>query len=179
MSGEQIMWQGKSHKEGPPVVIRSSGNVKLFAILWLLMCSAIFIPVFFLQINDLGGSALAAMIIMFIVFMGLGIFLLVYAVHYTQEYYCVTDKRFIVMLEDGSIKISSELSHVQSAELTGIENGYGSIVMKTDIYRYVRTNGHRHRVRQVWSMRGVENPSECFRILTGVLQINDEYRFIK
>ncbi|MBR6873552.1 MAG: hypothetical protein IKN17_08630 [Ruminococcus sp.] len=179
MAGEQIMWQGKSHKEGPPVVMRSSGNVKAFAIIWLLMCSGMFIPVIFLQISELSGGVLAGFIVMFIVFEGLGIWLLIYAVHYTQEYYCITDKRFIVMLEDGRISMSSELSHVLSAEITGIENGYGTISMKTDIVRHTRIRGHRHTMREYWSMRGVDDPSECFRILTGILQINDEYRFIR
>ena len=48
MAGEQIMWQGESHKEGPPMNPKETGSTRLFGIIWTIMTSMMFIPIIFL-----------------------------------------------------------------------------------------------------------------------------------
>lgn len=181
MADEQIMWQGESHKEGPPANAASTRSTRLFSVIWTLISALMFGYIIFQSLDNKGmsGKAWAGIIVSAVIFVGIGIGLYASTYHYKQEYYCLTDKRFLVMTEEGVLDKAGELSHILSAELTAIKNGYGSILMKTDIVHYSHSNGHSHSHRTYWSMRGIEEPSECYRLLTGVLQINDEYRFIK
>ena len=181
MTGEQLMWQGKSHKEGPPSNAASTRSTRMFGIIWTVI-SALMFGFMIVQSTDnskINGKAWAAIIVCAVLFVGIGIGLIVSTFYYKQEYYCLTDKRFLVMTEKGVLDKAGELSHILSAELTAIKNGYGSILMKTDIVHYTHSKGHSHSHRTYWSMRGIEEPAECYRLLTGILQINDEYRFIK
>ena len=181
MSGEQIMWQGESHKEGPPANARSTRSTRMFSVIWTVISALLFGSIIAQSVGNEGmkGKAWAAMIGCAVLFVGIGIGIFISTYHYRQEYYCLTDKRFLVMTVQGEIATSGELSHILSAELTSIRNGFGSIVMKTDLVHYTHSNGHSHSHRTYWSMRGIQEPAECYRLLTGVLQINDEYRFIK
>jgi len=172
MAGEQIMWQGESHKEGPPMNPKETGSTRLFGIIWTIMTSMMFIPIIFLT-EDLKGSALLASIAMAVIFIGVGIGLIVYSGHYKHEYYCLTDRRFLVL--NDSMQISNyDFCHIRSAQISGIKNGYGSILMYTDIIHRTRTNGHYHSHHVSWGMRGIENPSECYRILTSLLIVNED-----
>ena len=172
MSGEQIMWQGESHKEGPAADLRNTRGTRLFAVIWIIITSMIFIPVIFLT-KDLKGAGLASMIGMTVVFIGIGVGLLIYSFHYKQEYYCLTDRRFLSMNASFQIR-NRDLYHVKTAQITGISNGYGSILMTTDIVHHSRTNGHYHTYHETWSIRGVQDVSECYRILTSILMINED-----
>ena len=182
MSGEQLMWQGESHKEGPPANASSTRSTRLFSVIWTLISALLFgfiIVQSIIEKTPLSGKAWAAVIGCAILFVGIGIGLFISTFHYKQEYYCLTDKRFLVMTEKGVIDKAGELSHILSAELTAVKNGYGSILMKTDLVHTTHSNGHTHTHRTYWSMRGIQEPAECYRLLTGILQINDEYRFIR
>ena len=175
MAGEEIMWQGESHKEGPPADPKGARGTKFFGILWSVLSALIFIPVIFLT-GDLKGSAFWVTVGMAVLFIGIGIGLFFSTKYYKQEYYCLTDRRLLVM-DTKNILTIRDLFHIQGAELTGIQNGYGSILMRTDITHRHRTNGHYHTTREMWSMRGVEEPAECYRILTSVLMVNSETNF--
>ncbi|MBR6045384.1 MAG: hypothetical protein IKP47_07105 [Ruminococcus sp.] len=172
MAGEQLMWQGESHKDGPAPQASGSHSLLLFAVIWTLMSALIFGVVFMTSGSELKGGTLAATIIGAVLFIGIGVWLFIYTFHFTHEYYALTDKRFLCMSEKGVMIHQSELCRVVSAELVGIKNGCGSIVMRTDITHRRRVNGHTHTTRECWSMRGVEEPSECYRILTSVLALN-------
>ena len=81
-------------------------------------------------------------------------------------------------------ELRNHYAAVEEAVATGgpvflTKNGYGSILMKTDLVHTTHSNGHTHTHRTYWSMRGIQEPAECYRLLTGILQINDEYRFIR
>lgn len=180
MSGEQLMWQGQSHKDGPPANPASTRSTRMFGIIWTVITALLFGFIIFQTIGDskMNGKAWAAIIGCAVLFVGVGIGLIISTFHYKQEYYCITDKRFLVMTEKGVIDKSGELSHILSAELTAIKNGYGSIIMKTDLVHYTHSNGRSHSHRTYWTMRAIEEPAECYRLLTGILQINDEYRFV-
>lgn len=181
MAGEQIMWQGKSHREGPPANAASTRSTRMFSIIWTVISAVLFGFTIIQSIGNtkMNGKAWAAIIGCAVLFVGIGIGIYASTFYYRQEYYCITDKRFLMMTENGVLSTAGELSHILSAELTAIKNGYGSILMKTDMVHYSHTNGHSHSHRTYWSMRGIQDPAECYRMLTGVLQINDEYRFIK
>ena len=172
------MWQGESHKDGPPADTRANSSMRLFAVVWTLISGGMFGFIIFTENGNtrMKGGAWAAVIACGILFVGIGIGLFVSTLRFRHEYYCITDKRFIRMNDKGVMQQQSDLSHILSAELTGMKNGYGSIAMKTDIVHHHHTNGHYHTNREYWKMQGVEQPAECFRMLTGILQINDEYR---
>ena len=172
MAGEQIMWQGESHKEGPAADPKNSRGTRFFGIMWTFLTSMMFIPMIFFT-PDLLGTAKIVSVFMAVIFIGIGIAFICYSFHYKHEYYCITDRRFLVMDDKNRLSIH-ELFHIRTAELTGITGNYGSILMITDIVHRHRSNGHTHTTRERWGMRGVENPSECYRILTSVLMLNEE-----
>lgn len=178
MTGEQIAWQGESHKDCPPANAAQNRSTRFFGILWTVLTIFIFGMMIFTSVGTKGmkGSALITIILCSVLFVGVGIGLIVSTFIYKHEYFCITDKRFLVMSEKGIISTSGELTHILSAELTAISSGYGSILMTTDIIHYTHSKGRTHSHRTYWSMRGISEPEECYRLLTGILQIFDEYR---
>lgn len=166
------MWQGESHKDGPPADPKNSRGTRFFGIIWTILSTLMFIPMIFLT-PDLKGAGFWSAVIMAIVFVGIGVGMIIASFHYKQEYYCLTDRRFLSM--DAKMQITNrELFHIRSAQITGMKNGYGSILMTTDIKHSSRSNGHYHTYHEVWTMRGVETPSECYRILTSLLMVNED-----
>ena len=178
-TGEQIMWQGESHKEGPPADPKEFIGMRVFSAVWTLFSGLIFGVVFFTVFDStqkVNTGTKIVCVLAGLLFIGAGAAMFAATLIFRKEYYCLTDRRFIRMSEKGAIKQQSDLGHVLSAELTGMKNGYGSILMKTDIVHRSYSNGHHHTNREYWKMRGVDRPEECFRMLTGILQINDEFK---
>ena len=176
MHDEQIMWQGESHKEGPIGSDRDSRSTRFFGILWTVMTTLMFVPMIFIQRGDnsMSTGAWAVVIIMAVIFIGVGIGLIVSTFVFRHEFYCLTDRRLIIMSDKGSIKETGELIKARSAELVAIENGFGTIVIVTNIIHYTHSKGHRHSHRVRWKIISVENPIECFRILTALISLNTE-----
>ena len=176
MHDEQIMWQGESHREGPVGSDRESRSIRFFGILWTALTAMMFIPMIIMQWNDksMSTGVWAIIIVMVVIFVGVGIGLTVSSFVFRHEFYCLTDRRLIIINEKGTVKVTGELIKARSAELAAIKNNFGTIIITTNIIHYTHSKGHRHAHRVRWKIVSVEEPSECFRILTSLISLNTE-----
>lgn len=181
MADEQIMWQGQSHKQGAPAD-RETKTGRFMGILWTIISLGLFSSVLYYTADDpqMDATARTAIIIMGIIFVGVGIGVTISNFYIPIEYYCITDKRFLLMNKKGDMKGTGELSRVRRAEISGIRNNLGTIVMYTNIKHYHHTahnHAHHHHsttTTEKWKIIAVENPSECYRILTSILLLNEQ-----
>lgn len=172
LDGEELMWEGQSHKEGPDPSSANRISTRVFSIIWLISCCAMFsIPIFVMQDQMQGKEDKIALYAFAAIFILVGVVLFISSFKTDNRYYALTDRRFLEQKKDGTL-LSHELRAVIGTQFVGIKNGYGTIVLETGDTERVYRNKHWRTVQIKWYLKGVEEPNKVFQLVNNLIEIN-------
>lgn len=168
IEGEQILWQGESHRDGPHADPHQTSMLRIGGFVWILIM--LLISALMLLANDFDVTREPSTFVTLAIFLCIGIGLIIGSFYYKHEYYCLTDKRIIRLNSKRGTKHVYHLEILRRAKLMGTKNGYGSIMVRGLVIRAYHNNEYRTRRRRItFYLRGVEKYSECYSILTSLL----------
>ena len=167
--GEQILWTGESSPNAPSADKYRKRYDRMLCLLAFVIGGLL---LFAAISHGYTGTDLAGALFLAAIFIAIGIWLWKSTVKYTQEYYCLTDKRLMIKHDKGNLDYH-ELYDVQTAEVTARKGEYGSIVVfsvHVDIKKYKRQNYGRNQARpsknDIWCIRGV---TECDMVCNAII----------
>ena len=174
LNGEELMWQGERHPEGPPPNSQDPRSVRFFAIVWTLLCCLIFglSGATMFTAKNTNTADVLSILAFGLIFIGVGVALFCSSFVKKKEYYALTDRRFLIYYPKNGRVESHDLKDVVGVRIVGQKDIYGTLCLDTGLTKRVRSNKHWRTVKVCWYMVGIEETQKVFALVTGLLDIN-------